>query len=476
LPTASAWQALPNYSATPLYAFTGSTYIYTPADLRTLYGFNQIPYYGQGQTIAIVDAYDDPNLYPDLMRFDQTFGLPGQSWWDIGNYLVKANQYGGSWLPAPNAGWAGEESLDVEWAHAMAPYARIVLIEANSASFSDLLSAVNLARYVQGVSVVSMSWGGSEFASEAAYDGFFTTPAGHNNVTFVASSGDHGAWVGPEWPSVSPNVLAVGGTTLFPNWYETAWAGSGGGFSRYEREPAYQYYYGIQVSGVRTTPDVSYNADPNTGYFVFDTYAPGGGGWYDFGGTSAGAPQWAALLAVTDSYRAAYGLGSIGNAQYELYLLGAGYFRDIWGGSNGYNAGPGYDLATGRGAPWANWIIPALTFAGFYNYGGSFSVTSNYARYSYWGTPDFDPGNASPIHAPGTTADAQSMEQAPFGQTTLSLDHADPFSSPSLLAAPVGGGLMQSPAPTSHFDVGGGTSTATLSDDIVWLTLRRPEE
>jgi subtilase family serine protease len=234
--SASGWHAHFNTTARSLYTYTGSRYIYTPSDIRYMYGFNQINYGGQGQTIVVVDAYDAPNIYQDLMAFDKAFNLPGQSWSDIGNYFIKANQNGTTnSFPQADSGWALEASLDVEWAHAMAPYARIVLLEANSSSLSDLLSTVSLARYVNGASVVTMSWGGSEFASEASYDGYFTTIKGHTPITFVASSGDDGAWYGTSWPAVSPNVLAVGGTSLYPNFYEAGWSASGGGFSAYEQ-------------------------------------------------------------------------------------------------------------------------------------------------------------------------------------------------------------------------------------------------
>ena len=157
---------------------------------------------GVCQTIAIVDAYDDPYVAYDLSRFSSQFGLPAAN-------FTKVTPFG---VPSANQGWAGEISLDVQWAHAIAPGAKILLVEAVSSNLGDLLNAVDWARAQAGVSVVSMSWGGSEFLGETAYDSHFTTPAGHSGVTFVASSGDSGSSGAPEYPSVSPNVLAVGGT------------------------------------------------------------------------------------------------------------------------------------------------------------------------------------------------------------------------------------------------------------------------
>ena len=175
-----------------------------------------------------------------------------------------------------NSGWAGEESLDVEWAHAVAPGANILVVEAKSQSLLDLLSAVNTARYTPGVVAVSMSWGFGEMSNESSYDSYFTTPAGHVGITFVASSGDGGAFAGASYPAVSPNVLSVGGTTLnltSSGAYqsEATWISSGGGYSLYEPEPSYQA--SVQSTGARSTPDVAFDADPNTGVPVYQTQA-----------------------------------------------------------------------------------------------------------------------------------------------------------------------------------------------------------
>ena len=166
-----------------------------------------------------------------------------------------------------NEGWSIEESLDVEWAHALAPAATILVVEAQSQSRQSLINAVNAARHTPGVDVISMSWGFPESANESIYNNIFTTPPGHRGITFLAASGDSGAAGGPEWPSVTPSVVAVGGTTLnvsFSGRYEseTAWVDSGGGLSRYEGEPGYQR--SVQVTGKRSTPDIAFDADPDT--------------------------------------------------------------------------------------------------------------------------------------------------------------------------------------------------------------------
>ena len=156
------------------------------------------------QTIAIVTAYNDPKITSDLAAFDRQYGLSAPP-------SLTVKNLGGT---TTDAGWALETSLDVEWAHALAPAANILIVEAASSSLSSLFSAVSYASKQAGVSVVSMSWGTNEFWGESYYDSLFTTPAGHSGVTYVAASGDSGAWYGPMYPSVSPNVLAVGGTTL----------------------------------------------------------------------------------------------------------------------------------------------------------------------------------------------------------------------------------------------------------------------
>ena len=351
---------------------------YTPQQIQSAYGVNQIAFSGgkvagngAGQTIAIITAYNDPNITSDLARFDRQYGLSAPPSFNVINLAGSTT----------NAGWALETSLDVEWAHSVAPGANILLVEASSDSLSGLFSAVNDARYQPGVSVVSMSWGTTEFWGEAAYDGLFTTPAGHTGETFVAASGDSGAWYGPMYPSVSPNVLAVGGTTLTLGagnsyGFETGWSGSTGGFSgldsywsTYESEPSFQTstLQSVGLSyGVRTTPDVSFNADPKTGVAVYDSVPDSGqSGWFQVGGTSAATPAWAGLVAIADQGLATGEKGALTNtqAQTDLYALPSSDFHDITTGFNGYNATPGYDLVTGLGSPKANLVVAGILTA-----------------------------------------------------------------------------------------------------------------
>ena len=312
---------------------------------------------GAGQTIAIVDSYFDPNISSDLSEFDSHYGLSAPP---------SFTQYVEGGLSENNSGWALETALDVEWAHAIAPGANIVLVEAQP-DLTDLMSAVSFASQLPGVSVVSMSWGTQEFASESAYNSVFTTPTGHNGVTFVASSGDSGT---TEFPSVSPNVLAVGGTTLNVTstgayTSETSWSNSGTGYSAYESAPSWQTASTAAAgltAGSRTTPDVAWDANPATGVSVYDSVPYGGqAGWFTVGGTSVGAPSWAGLIAIADQGLAHEGVGSLSNAQANLYQLATTSFNHPSSGSTGSSAATAtYSLSTGLGSPKANVLVPAL--------------------------------------------------------------------------------------------------------------------
>ena len=354
----------------------------TPAQVRHAYGFDQISFQngtvvgnGAGQTIAIVDAYDDPSIAADLAVFDQQFGLATPA--SFSKVGISANGTAStSTFPAADAGWAGEIELDVEWAHAIAPAANILLVEANSASDADLLRAVDFARSQPGVSTVSLSWGASEFSGESSYDNSFTTPAGHGGVTFLGSSGDSGS---PAiWPAFSSHVVAVGGTSLnvdaVGNYLsESGWSGSGGSISSYVTAPSFQaglvIHNGtaiVSAGGHRTAPDVAYDSAPNTGFSVYGSF--GWNGWATVGGTSDAAPQWAGLFAIANQGRALGGLGSLdgySQALPAIYALPATDFHDVAsGGNGGYSAGPGYDLVTGRGTPFANLVVRDLVGTG----------------------------------------------------------------------------------------------------------------
>ncbi|MBB5035727.1 S53 family peptidase [Prosthecobacter vanneervenii] len=336
-------------SATP--QLTSGPTGYTPAQIRHAYGFDKITGNGAGQTIAIIDAYGSPSLANDLKVFCTTFGLPQAT---LGVYYPQGK-------PSANSGWALETSLDVQWAHAVAPGARIVVVVAKSASLSNLLGAVDYAVKTLGARQVSMSWGSSEFSSEASYDSHFNKAG----VSFFASSGDSGA--GVIWPAASPYVVAVGGTTLQIGstgavTSETGWSGSGGGLSAYYAKPSWQSTFTSATR--RAVPDVSYDADPATGFPVYISNYNGTTGWIQVGGTSAGAPQWAAQQALINAARTT-SMSSTGSYIYsDATRAYATDFYDITSGSNGaYTATPGLDLVTGLGSPNAAAFVPDMAAA-----------------------------------------------------------------------------------------------------------------
>ncbi len=305
----------------------------TPDKIKAVYNWASIGD-GTNSTIAIVDAYDDPTAASDLAVFSRQFNVP------CNNCFTKVNQTGGKSYPKADPGWALEISLDIQWAHAIAPGANILLVEANSPSFTNLMIAEDYAK--THANYVSNSWGGSEFSGESAYDSHFVQPG----VSFFVSAGDAG--LPAEYPSSSPNVISVGGTTLhfssggFSG--ETGWSSGGGGCSLYEPATAAQAAFGeygqVACAGKRATPDVALDADPASWVSVYDsTRYQGQSGWFTVGGTSASSPMWAARSAdsgqVVDA-NAVYG-GSIS-------------FRDITSGSNGASCLIGFDLVTGRGS------------------------------------------------------------------------------------------------------------------------------
>jgi subtilase family serine protease len=315
---------------------------YGPSQFLSAYGLPSGA--GAGQTIGIVDAYDDPNIESDLEVYSNQFALPPCS--TANGCFRKVNQRGGTSYPSKNAGWALEISLDVEIAHAICPTCRILLVEADSNSLSNLLTAVNTAVSL-GATVVSNSWGSSEFSGETSYDGYLQ----HPGVPITVSSGDGG--YGVEWPAASRNVVAVGGTTLKlksdnTRLSETVWNGAGSGCSAYETKPSWQNDSGCAR---RTVADVAADADPSTGAAVYDSVRyQGSAGWFQVGGTSLSSPLIAAVYALAAN-------GSSIAASCYLYSNTAGLF-DVISGSNGSCGGSylcaavsGYDGPTGNGTP-----------------------------------------------------------------------------------------------------------------------------
>ena len=372
---------------------------YTPAQIRAAYGLSTIPTgaltaaqaaaLGAGQTIYIVDAMHDPNAAAELAAFNAKFNLPGCTVKTIAASaglplaaasgsacelsIVSSTPAGGmtATVPAYDAGWATEIALDVQWAHASAPLARIVVIETADSSIDSLLGGIRLAN-AMGPGVVSMSFGGSEGSWTASADSAFSGAG----MTYLAATGDAGNAV--SWPAVSSKVVAVGGTTL--TWSgsgvrsETGWSSTGGGISAFTAAPSYQngLVPGMGSPNFRNVADVSFNADPSTGQYTA-VMAKGAASvsWVSAGGTSLSTPQWAGFVAVANARRALAAKAPLGAVHAVLYGqiaaapgAYASAFGDIVKGSNGgctaCSAKAGYDILTGLGTPNVDKLLSQL--------------------------------------------------------------------------------------------------------------------
>jgi kumamolisin len=324
--------------------------------------------------IALVDAYDNPNAASDLKFFSTHWGLPAANF-----TKVYANSSFGtlngltascSGKPAGNMHWGLEEDLDIEWAHAMAPNAKIILVEACSSGSNDLFFAEQVAGMkvkAAGGGDISNSFGFGEFSGQASYDQYLYKYYWYR-TTYFASAGDSG-W-GSGYPSDSPWVVSAGGTTVnrdasgnFVN--ETCWSGSGGGVSTYETWPSQMgpwadYQYELAGQSARQTPDIAFNADPASGVLVYDTYESTPG-WYTVGGTSVASPSLAGIVNSANNQQGQapptggkYSTHENNMIYSQLYAHTAysANFYDVKLGSNGtgHNAGAGYDQCTGIGS------------------------------------------------------------------------------------------------------------------------------
>jgi subtilase family serine protease len=383
-------------------AATATAVTYTPAQIRAAYALPALPaanltptalqaaQQGAGQTIYIVDAMHDPNVAAELAAFNSKFGLPACTVKTIATStalplaaakaadgctlsVVYSTPSGGmtTTTPAYDASWATEIALDVQWAHATAPRARIVLIETADASLNSLLGGIKLANAI-GPGAVSMSFGGNEGNWTAQVDAAF---AG-TGMTYLAATGDSGS--GVSWPAVSTRVLAVGGTTLTYRGTsarsETAWSLGGGGISGYTATPSYQSNQvpGLGTLARRAVADVAFNANPYSGQYV--AVKPQGSSainWISAGGTSLSTPQWAGLVAVANALRAQSSKTVLGAPHAALYTQIAqapgtysASFADVTTGANGScstcAAKTGYDVPTGLGTPNASALLTAL--------------------------------------------------------------------------------------------------------------------
>ncbi|SFK10715.1 S53 family peptidase [Methylocapsa palsarum] len=306
---------------------------------------------GGSRAIAIVDAFDYPAAMSDLARFSSQFGLPAPT---SSNFQVVFAA--GTRPPdGSGSGWDIEAALDIEYAHGLAPKAKLYLVEAASDAFSDMFAAVKKASQLvaaAGGGEVSMSWGGAEFASEKTLDSHMTT----QNVVYFASSGDS---PGTSYPCVSPNVVCVGGTGNSRNQVtgklggEVAWNDTGGGTSLYESRPEYQNPISSIIGSKRAVPDVAAVADPRTGVWVYNSTYDGAGAWFTVGGTSVASPVMAGIVNSSGHFHQS-SIAALTSIYSTVGAVGAGW-NDVTSGACGYYDGllakQGWDACTGVGTP-----------------------------------------------------------------------------------------------------------------------------
>jgi len=329
----------------------------TPATVRSAYN---LPSTGGSGAIALIDAYHYPTALADFNTFAKQYGLPQETSTVATSSSNKVFQLvyatgrqpmsGGNFISS----WNLEEALDTQWAHALAPNAKIYVVEAASDSTTDLYTAVQVASTLPGVKEISMSWGGSETQQEANwYDAYFTT----YGIVYLAAGGDVSADV--EYPSTSKNVVSCGGTTInrsstgvFVS--ETGWTDTGCGPSLYESRPSYQNSISSIVGAKRGVNDISFLADPNSGVYVYDsTPYWGEEGWWIVGGTSLATPSVAGVLNLAATASTGFA-ASTAIEQSRIYgnLGNASVFRDITSGTDGkYKCTVGWDFVTGLGSP-----------------------------------------------------------------------------------------------------------------------------
>ncbi|MDQ0600702.1 subtilase family serine protease [Streptomyces canus] len=339
------------HGITPRAADASTPSGYGPSDLQAAYGLTAASSSnGSGETIAIVDAYNDPNAESDLAAYRSHYGLSACT--TANGCFKKVSQTGSTTsLPAGDSGWAEEISLDLDMVSAIAPNANILLVEAKSATMANLGTAVNEAVKL-GAKYVSNSYGGSESSSDTSYDSSYFN---HPGVAITVSAGDAG--YGAEYPAASKYVTSVGGTALSTasntrGWTESVWKtssteGTGSGCSAYDAKPSWQTDTGCTK---RMISDVSAVADPATGVSVYDSYGVTAG-WYTFGGTSASAPIIAGVYALA-------GTPSSSSYPAQFPYKDTSALNDVTSGNNGScttsyfcTAKSGYDGPTGLGTP-----------------------------------------------------------------------------------------------------------------------------
>lgn len=306
---------------------------YAPSDLQTAYGLtSDSKTKGSGETVAIVDAYDDPNAAADLSAYRTRYGLPACT---VSNGCFTKQQYTSQTDPR----WAAEESVDIDMVSAICPNCKILLVEAASASIADFSNAETYA--TTHADYIGNSWGGNE--GTTTYDAVYKTSCG----AIAAATGDRGYNATAQWPAILPTVIGVGGTSLtsISPRMETAWSGAGSGCSKIYAKPAFQKTLNTGCS-MRAEADVSADADPSTGVAAYDTFNQNG--WLVFGGTSVAT----AIVASVSALEGNAGVDPPGSIYSHLSDL-----NDVTSGRNGAcgvplcSAGQGWNGPTGLGTP-----------------------------------------------------------------------------------------------------------------------------
>ena len=315
-----------------------------PSDIQSAYDLPEGA--GDGVTVAIVDAYDNPNAESDLATYRTQYGLPACT--TSNECFTKINQNGGSTPPQGDTGWGAEIALDLDAVSAACPACHILLVEADSNQNSDLYAAVDQAR-AQGATFISNSWSSGESSGETGADSHWK----HPDTVIAFATGDNGFGGGTQYPASSQYTVAVGGTSLQQannerGWTESAWDGAGSGCSQYEDQPSWQQDVGTGCSG-KSNSDISADADPNTGLAIYDTY--GQSGWLQYGGTSLATPLVTAMWAEA-------GAPTSGDYPASYPYQHSDQLNDVTDGTNGScggqavcTAGSGWDGPTGMGTP-----------------------------------------------------------------------------------------------------------------------------
>lgn len=445
---------------------------YGPADLLSAYTLAAASSGGTGVTVAIVDAFDLPTAEADQAAYRSQYGLPACT--SASGCFRKVDQNGGTSYPVADSGWGQEIALDIEMVAAICPHCRVLLVEATTSSLDDLGTAVNTAVGL-GATFVSNSYTAPEAMIGSDVTLLDTAYYTHPGVVITASAGDAGYVAGPQFPAISPHVVAVGGTRLVPaanarGWTETAWSLGGGGCSSYEPKPTWQADPGCAH---RTNSDVSAVADPNFGVAVFETDpSTSVGAWWVFGGTSVSSPIIASVYALA-------GTPTPGTYPAEYPYLRGGLY-DVTSGSNGScggsylcTAGVGFDGSTGLGTP--NGVGPFLPVTKPGAPTGAAATPGNASAAVTWSAPASNGGGTITGYAVTSSPGARTCTTTgALGCTVSALVNGTPYTFTVTATNAIGTGAASSPSTpvTPRTVPGAPTGVAAVAGnaaaDVTW--------